>query len=104
MINQTEGNWKGKAGFFWAGSCGVMLVWAFFRLPETKVSSHKQYRGIIPPSLSGLLTRVQDRTFEEIDLLFAARTPARKFKGVKVDPYRDGWDKTVSVELQESNV
>lgn len=37
MINPTEGNWKGKAAFFWAGTCGFMLVWAFSRLPETKV-------------------------------------------------------------------
>lgn len=37
MINPTEGNWKGNAGFFWAGSCAIMFVCAYFRLPETKV-------------------------------------------------------------------
>ncbi|KAI4725786.1 sugar transporter [Aureobasidium sp. EXF-10728] len=62
MINPTEGNWKGKAGFFWAGSCGIMVVWTWFRLPETK-----------------------GRTFEEIDILFHNRIPARKFKATHID-------------------
>lgn len=83
MINPTEGNWKGKAGFFWAGSCGLILVWAFFRLPETKVSSPH-----ICSEFSNLTNfDFQDRTYEEIDLLFDANVPARKFKTARVDPY-----------------
>ncbi|KAG5765025.1 hypothetical protein H9Q72_006913 [Fusarium xylarioides] len=47
MINPTEGNWKGKVGYFW------------------------------------------DRTFEEIDILFANKAAARKFADTKVDAYAD---------------
>jgi SP family general alpha glucoside:H+ symporter-like MFS transporter len=38
MINPTEGDWKGKVGFFWAGTSFLTFIWAYFRLPETKVS------------------------------------------------------------------
>lgn len=39
MMNPTAWNWKGKAAFFWAGTAGLTSLWAFFRLPETKVST-----------------------------------------------------------------
>ncbi|KAM0229230.1 hypothetical protein ACHAPO_010125 [Fusarium lateritium] len=61
MINPTEGDWKGKAGLSL-----LTFVWAYFRLPETK-----------------------DRSFEEIDILFANKTPARKFADTKVDAYAE---------------
>ena len=64
MVNPTEANWHGKAGFFWAGTCLVSFVWAFFRLPETK-----------------------DRTFEELDILFAKKVPAREFGRASIDAY-----------------
>ncbi|KAH7166550.1 general substrate transporter [Dactylonectria macrodidyma] len=64
MINPTEGDWKGKVGYFWAGLSLLTFAWAFFRLPETK-----------------------GRTFEEIDILFADKTSARKFSETKVDAY-----------------
>ena len=38
MLNPIEWNWKGKAGFFWAGTAALTTVWAYFKLPETKVS------------------------------------------------------------------
>ncbi|KAF5544179.1 alpha-glucoside transport [Fusarium napiforme] len=66
MINPTEGNWKGKVGYFWAGLSLLTFTWAYLRLPETK-----------------------DRTFEEIDILFANKTAARKFADTKVDAYAD---------------
>lgn len=34
LINPTELNLKGKAGFFWAGTALLAATWAFFRLPE----------------------------------------------------------------------
>ena len=37
-LNPTELNWQGKTGFFWGGMCFLCFVWAFFRLPEMKVS------------------------------------------------------------------
>lgn len=64
FVNPTEANLHGKTGFFWAGTCLVCFVWAFFRLPETR-----------------------NRTFEELDLLFAHGVKARSFSKVDVDPY-----------------
>ncbi|KAL1865140.1 hypothetical protein VTK73DRAFT_5465 [Phialemonium thermophilum] len=64
MINPTAWNWKNFAGFFWGGTCLIMFVYHFFRLPE--------------PS---------GRTFAELDILFERHTPARKFKTAKVDAF-----------------
>jgi SP family general alpha glucoside:H+ symporter-like MFS transporter len=69
MINPTEWNWKGKTGFFWFVTAFGTLVWAFFRLPETK-----------------------HRTYEELDLMFAARVPTRKFSRFQVDAYDENVD------------
>ncbi|OKL61835.1 hypothetical protein UA08_02291 [Talaromyces atroroseus] len=62
MLNPSAWNWKGKAGFFWAGLCFLCTVWAYFRLPEPK-----------------------GRTYEELDLLFERRVSARKFKETEVN-------------------
>jgi SP family general alpha glucoside:H+ symporter-like MFS transporter len=62
MLNPSAWNWKGKAGFFWAGMCFLCLVWTYLRLPEPK-----------------------GRTYEELDLLFERRISARKFKETEVD-------------------
>lgn len=64
MINPTAWNWGNFAGFFWAGTCFLMIVYHYFRLPE--------------PS---------GRTFAEIDLLFERKVPARKFKTTQVDAF-----------------
>ena len=55
-LNPSYGNLKGKAGFVAAAFTLCMLVWAFFRLPETK-----------------------GRTYEELDVLFDQKVPARQF-------------------------
>jgi len=65
MLNPLQWNWKAKAGFFWAGSCLLSVIWVFFRLPEPK-----------------------GRTYGELDILFERRIPARKFKSTKVDVFR----------------
>ncbi|TPX07714.1 uncharacterized protein E0L32_010610 [Thyridium curvatum] len=57
MLNPTAGNLKGKAAFPAFGLTVILLVWTFFRLPETK--------GLTP---------------ETLDHLFHQRVPARKFK------------------------
>jgi len=62
MINPGAWNWGAKAGFFWAGSCLLCVVWTYFRLPEPK-----------------------GRTYAEMDLLFDARVPASRFKGTIVE-------------------
>ncbi|KAK3070887.1 hypothetical protein LTR53_009658 [Teratosphaeriaceae sp. CCFEE 6253] len=64
MLNPAYWNWKGKAGFFWAGISFLCLTWTYFRLPEPK-----------------------GRTFGEMDILFEQRVPARKFRKAVVDPF-----------------
>lgn len=69
MLNPTAGDWKGKAGFFWGGFSFVFFVWTFFRLPETK-----------------------DKTFEEVDILFARGVKTRDFGRYQVDAYAESGD------------
>ncbi|KAF3020869.1 hypothetical protein E8E15_008048 [Penicillium rubens] len=57
MLNPKEGNLKGKAAFPAGAFTVLLLVWAFYRLPETK----------------GMTT-------ETLDHLFHQKTPARRFK------------------------
>lgn len=57
MLNSDQANWRGKAGFLFGGISAVCLVWCWVRLPES--------RG---------------RTFEELDILFERKVPARKFR------------------------
>lgn len=64
MLNPDAWNWKGKAGFFWAGLAFLCLIWTYFRLPEPK-----------------------GRTYGEIDILFEQKTPARKFKAATIAPF-----------------
>lgn len=64
MLNPGEWNWGNYAGFFWAGSCFLSIVYTFFRLPEP--------RG---------------RSFAELDMLFEKRVSARKFASTEVDVF-----------------
>ncbi|KAI0900589.1 putative maltose permease [Annulohypoxylon nitens] len=57
MINPAEANMQGKLGYFYGGLGVICLIWSYFRIPETK-----------------------GRTYEELDLLFDRRVPARQFK------------------------
>ena len=66
QLNPEAWNWQGRTGFFWAGSAALTAVWAYFRLPEPK-----------------------DRTFEELDILFAKGVSARKFARTEVDAYAE---------------
>ncbi|ORY20871.1 trehalose transport-related protein [Naematelia encephala] len=61
MISKTAWNWGAKSGFFWVGAGLVCFTWAFFRLPET-----------------------QGFSFAELDILFANKVSARKFKQVDI--------------------
>jgi MFS transporter, SP family, general alpha glucoside:H+ symporter len=63
-MNPQAWNLRGYTGFVWGGTATLILVWAWFRLPETK-----------------------NRTFEELDVLFAEKTPARKFKTTTVNAF-----------------
>ncbi|KAK7973255.1 hypothetical protein PG988_007389 [Apiospora saccharicola] len=66
MAKPTSWIWRGYTGFFWCGWAMLTLVWAFFRLTEAK-----------------------DRTFEELDLMFAAGVPTRWFAAHQVDAYAE---------------
>lgn len=59
--------WGAKTAYFWAGTCGCVVVWVYFRLPEPK-----------------------GRTYAELDSLFEGKVSARKFASAAVDPYGRG--------------
>ncbi|KIW88052.1 uncharacterized protein Z519_11162 [Cladophialophora bantiana CBS 173.52] len=60
FINPDSLNWGPKYGYIWTPSCLIGALWTYFYLPEVK-----------------------NRTFEEIDEMFEARLPARKFRTYK---------------------
>ncbi|KAL2291397.1 hypothetical protein FJTKL_12803 [Diaporthe vaccinii] len=64
MMNPTEWNLQGQTGFFWGSTAFCVFIWAYFRLPEVK-----------------------GRTYEELDLLFSNKVPARHFATTHVDAY-----------------
>jgi len=57
FINPSALNWGPKYGYIWTPSCFIAAAWVWLYLPEVK-----------------------NRTFEEIDEMFLARLPARKFR------------------------
>jgi SP family general alpha glucoside:H+ symporter-like MFS transporter len=61
FVNPTGWNLGAKSAFFWLGTNVVCTTWCFFRLPETGGFS-----------------------FAELDILFANRVPARKFRHVVI--------------------
>ncbi|KAF2727680.1 MFS maltose permease-like protein [Polyplosphaeria fusca] len=80
QLGEVSWNWGAKTAFFWAGTCGCVVIWCYFRLPEPK-----------------------GRTYGELDLLFQGRVSARKFSSTSVDPYGHGSvAKQVQMEKQQS--
>lgn len=61
MVSNIDWNWGAKAAFFWLGGNIAVTTWAYFRLPETG-----------------------GRSFTELDILFANKVSARKFKSTVV--------------------
>jgi len=57
LQNPTQWNLQGKAALIGASTSTLLIIWAYFRLPETN-----------------------GKTYEELDLLFEAGVPARDFK------------------------
>ncbi|KAF2269965.1 general substrate transporter [Lojkania enalia] len=57
FINPDSLNWGPEYGWIWGPSCMLTVVWVYFYLPEIK-----------------------NRTLEEIDEMFEAKLPARKFR------------------------
>ena len=64
ILNPSAWNLRGKGGFIWAGLCLLILIWTYFRLPETA-----------------------GRSAAELDLLFEENTPARDFRKATADPF-----------------
>ena len=64
FMNPEAWNLQGYTGFVWGGCAWIVFVWAYFRLPETK-----------------------DRTFHELDILFAKNVPARQFATTQIDEF-----------------
>ncbi|KAE8151579.1 general substrate transporter [Aspergillus avenaceus] len=79
MMNPAAWDWSGKTGFFWFVSAFLTFIWGYFRLTETK-----------------------GRTFEELDIMFAAGVPTRKFKMYQVDAYAE--DVAIKDRVRESPV
>jgi SP family sugar:H+ symporter-like MFS transporter len=68
-------------GWIWGPSCFITVLWVYFYLPEIK-----------------------DRTLEEVDEMFEARLPARKFrKYVCTGHYVPGGDEKVKRSDSEKN-
>ncbi|CZT12850.1 related to Maltose permease [Rhynchosporium graminicola] len=61
MISSTAWGWGALAGFFWGGTCLLMLTFTYFCIPEPK-----------------------DRTVAELDYLFESNISARKFATTEV--------------------
>ncbi|KAF4974838.1 hypothetical protein FZEAL_8299 [Fusarium zealandicum] len=66
MIGIHSWNWGARSGLFWAAFCFLIMVWAYFRLPEPK-----------------------GRTYGELDVLFEHKVSARKFAKTRVDQFAD---------------
>ena len=66
MLNPTAANLRGKAGFLFAGLSLICCVWSYFRLPETR-----------------------NRTFDEIDIMFHKKIPARKFASFQIGAHNE---------------
>jgi len=62
MVSSIDWNWGAKVAFFWLGGNIAVTTWAYFRLPETG-----------------------GRSYTELDVLFANKVSARKFKSTVVN-------------------
>ena len=94
FMNPNAWNLQGYTGFVWGGCAWLVFIWAYFRLPETKVSppprccaaqfTRQMQRFKIP---TALIFDYQGRTFHELDILFAKEVPARKFATTNIDEF-----------------
>ena len=75
VLNPTAGNWKGKAAFLAAGFALLSVVWAIFRLPETR-----------------------NRTYEELDILFSKKLKPWEFDSYQLDRELDIETKLVDLD------
>ncbi|KAF2203671.1 general substrate transporter [Delitschia confertaspora ATCC 74209] len=81
FINPMSLNWGPRYGFIWFPSCVIAATWVFFFLPEVK-----------------------GRTLEEIDEMFEARLPARRFAGYICVGAHGGSEKEVTGGREKGEV
>ncbi|OTB10100.1 hypothetical protein K445DRAFT_309781 [Daldinia sp. EC12] len=81
FINPDSLNWGPKYGYIWTGSCAIAGTWIFFFLPEAK-----------------------DRTLEELDEMFEAQVPARKFRKYRCTGKHAALGEKAQTEYIEENV
>ncbi|KAI1383744.1 putative maltose permease [Hypoxylon trugodes] len=81
FINPDSLNWGPKYGYIWTGACAAAGIWIYFFLPEVK-----------------------DRTLEEIDEMFEARVPARKFRKYRCTGHHAVLAEKVQTEYVEEGV
>jgi SP family general alpha glucoside:H+ symporter-like MFS transporter len=74
MMDSNKANWRGKAGFLYAGLNAIFTCWAFMRIPETK-----------------------GRTYEEIDMLFERGVRAKDFS-----KYRSNADSDSATSMEDA--
>jgi len=77
-MNPTEWNLKGYTGFIWGSTTFLTLVWAYFRLPESK-----------------------GRSYNEMDILFGKKLSARKFASHVVNPFDENETAEVIAKARE---
>jgi MFS transporter, SP family, general alpha glucoside:H+ symporter len=70
ILNRTGGNWKGRSGFLAGRLCLICALWAWFRLPESK-----------------------DRTYKELDMMFAKKLKSWEFKKYEINHQHDSRNK-----------
>ena len=67
QLNPTALDWGGKTAWFWFGFCALCFVYSYFRIPEPR-----------------------NRTYAEMDWLFANKVSARRFAKTHVPKFGEG--------------
>ncbi|SPO26884.1 probable maltose permease (MalP) [Ustilago trichophora] len=81
MLNTDAWNIGSKSGLFWAGTCAVSMIWTYFRLPE-----------------------LANRTYGELEVLFGAKVPARKFASTDIDQFQAIEKEVSAQDVEKSSV
>jgi MFS transporter, SP family, general alpha glucoside:H+ symporter len=85
MINPDQADMGGKIGFFFGGLATLSCFWAFLRIPETvsygcsKRSHCSPLRGCASDRVATNQDAQKNRTYEELDIMFARGIRARDF-------------------------
>ena len=74
FINPDQLNWGGKVMFLFVGAEVFIMAGLYFFQPETKVRLRREIE-----SLEHQLTVSQNRTYTDLEKLYAAGVPPRKF-------------------------